>query len=121
MLAHLLALKGDRIREIGFGLLPAIGMAGALSVLVMLQPDVGSGLLLLGIATTLLILAGARPLHLGAILAAALPFLAAFVVSAAYRRRRLLNSGQCAKCARESSRYEAPPRPPPRPDRCGAS
>ena len=91
LMAHLLALKGDRIRELGFGLLPAIGMAGALSVLVILQPDVGSGLLLLGIAITLLILAGARPLHLGAVLAAALPFLAAFVVSAAYRRKRLLS------------------------------
>ncbi|MFQ5912715.1 MAG: putative lipid II flippase FtsW [Nitrospinota bacterium] len=89
-LAHFLAAKGDRIRDLRFGLLPAILLVGVLSVLVMLQPDAGSALLLLGVTFTLLFLAGARPLHLGATLVVALPLLAVFVASADYRRRRLL-------------------------------
>ncbi len=90
LLAHFLAAKGKRIRELRFGLFPALGMAAPLSVLVMLQPDAGSALLILGVTFTLLLVAGARPLHLGTAVAAALPLVTAFVVSAGYRRQRLL-------------------------------
>ncbi|MEE8110136.1 MAG: putative lipid II flippase FtsW [bacterium] len=89
-MAHFLSVKDERIRQLRFGYLPAIVMTGGLAALVMLQPDAGSAILLLGVTFILLFLAGARPLHLGGTLALALPLLSAFVVSAGYRRRRLL-------------------------------
>ncbi|MFQ5691652.1 MAG: putative lipid II flippase FtsW [Nitrospinota bacterium] len=89
-LAHFLAVKGDRLRDFRFGLLPAIVLTAILTVPLMLQPDAGSALLLLGVTFILVILAGARPLHLWGTLGAALPLFAAFVVSAGYRRTRLL-------------------------------
>ncbi|MBI2880286.1 MAG: putative lipid II flippase FtsW [Candidatus Tectomicrobia bacterium] len=89
-LAYFLAVKGERIRDFRFGFFPAIGLAAALVVPVALQPDAGSAVLLMGVAFLLLFLAGARPLHLGASAAAGLPLLVAFLLSAGYRRRRLL-------------------------------
>ena len=90
LLAHFLTVKGDRIQDWRFGFLPAIVLAGTLPVLVMLQPDAGSALLILAVTFLLLFLAGARIIHLGATLALVLPLLALFVSSAGYRRKRLL-------------------------------
>lgn len=90
LLALYLAVKGERIRDFRFGFLPALGMAAGLSILVMLQPDAGSALLILAVTFTVLTVAGARPFHLGMTMVTVLPLVVTFIISAGYRRQRLL-------------------------------
>jgi cell division protein FtsW len=62
-LAAFLARDPERIRKFTRGFLPAIAAVGAAAGLVVLQPDVGSALLLTAVLSMVLFVAGARPLH----------------------------------------------------------
>jgi len=69
-LAKLLDRKGDRIRSLRDGVLPAAGVLGVISLLILKQPNLGSTIALLVTGFLMLHLAGARHRHL-AILAGA--------------------------------------------------
>jgi cell division protein FtsW len=88
-LAAYLARRHDGLASFSRGLLPPLGIAGGLALLVLLQPDLGSCLTLIIVTFGLLFLAGARTRHLGLLVALALPVLVLVVRLAPYRLRRI--------------------------------
>ena len=70
-------------------LLPVALVTGLLAGLILLQPDLGTAVLLVATAATMLFLAGLSWRFVGAGLAASLPVLYFLVISVPYRRARL--------------------------------
>lgn len=89
-LAHSLAKKGERVQTFGMGLLPHLIVGGLFLGLVLLEPDLGTTLILGMILFLMLFVGGARFSHLAAIGLLALPAVGLAVVGADYRLRRLL-------------------------------
>ncbi|MGH7681579.1 MAG: putative lipid II flippase FtsW [Candidatus Eiseniibacteriota bacterium] len=67
-LARLLDRKGERMASFRDGVLPACGVLGVLSLLILLQPNLGSTIALLATGFVMLHLSGARPRHLAVLL-----------------------------------------------------
>jgi cell division protein FtsW len=88
-LAAYLARRHDGLESFWRGLLPPLGIAGALALLVLAQPDLGSCLTLIIVTFGLLFLAGGRTRHLALLFALALPVLILVVRLAPYRLRRI--------------------------------
>ena len=89
-LAHFLALKGERINQWKYGFLPAVGCAGIILALVLMQPDLGSAALIAAVVGVLLFLAGARWAHLGLCAFPVAAVLLSMVVFAPWRMKRIL-------------------------------
>ncbi len=88
-LAQAVARDPRRLRTPG-GLLPFLLVTAALGLLILIEPDMGTAVVLCAMAVAVLIVAGARMRHLGAIVAAG-GFLAIVAILAEpYRRERLL-------------------------------
>jgi len=89
-LAAYLARKESRLTELVRGVLPPLVVVGLAAGMILLQPDLGT-VVVIGLMTlTLLFLAGARWSHLAGLVLAAVPVGAALVLSSPYRRQRLL-------------------------------
>ncbi|HVH30605.1 MAG TPA: putative lipid II flippase FtsW [bacterium] len=87
-LAHVLTARGrtDTLRAAGPPLLVTVLCAG----LILLQPDMGTALLLGALTLGLLFIGGVRPLHLMGLSAATLPLLTVAVLGEGYRRQRIM-------------------------------
>jgi cell division protein FtsW len=87
-LAHVLTSRGraDTVQAAGPPLLITALCAG----LLLLQPDMGTALLLGVVALSLLFVGGVRPLHLLGLSAATVPLLTVAVLGEEYRRQRIL-------------------------------
>ena len=89
-MAAYLSKKADRITSFRDGLLPALIVIGLLSGLVLLEPDLGT-VVVLGLVTVgMCFLAGARLFHLIALGVCAIPAALALVLGSSYRRQRLM-------------------------------
>lgn len=88
--AHFATRRGLEVRNLRHGVLPPLAIAAGLAALALLQPDMGSALVLGGIAIGALFLGGARVAHLVAAVALALPLVAAAVLAAPYRLQRVM-------------------------------
>lgn len=89
-LAAYLAKKEDGITLFSSGLLPVLIVVGLLSGLVLLEPDLGT-VVVIGLVTVgLLFLAGARLAHLMALGLCAVPAVLVLVLGSSYRRQRLM-------------------------------
>jgi cell division protein FtsW len=88
-LAYSLSKKTATVQRFRIGLLPHLIVLGVLVMLISLQPDFGSVMILCGLTWIMLYVGGARMLHLGAALVVLLPAAYAFMISADYRLRRL--------------------------------
>ncbi|MBI2962703.1 MAG: putative lipid II flippase FtsW [Deltaproteobacteria bacterium] len=88
-LAHSLTKKGARIGALWTGYLPHLVVVGALSGLVVLEPDFGTAVLLAVLLFVMLLANGARLSHLGATASLAAPFAIFAAVTASYRWQRL--------------------------------
>lgn len=89
-LARYLAARPAQLRRFS-GLLPALGFMVGLQFLILRAPDLGTSLVLLPIAFSMLLVAGANPWHLGgigAVLVAAGPLAWPFLHG--YQRNRIL-------------------------------
>ena len=76
--SHWLSTKGNRLKSIQYGLIPFGMMVGIVCLLILLQPNVSTSLLIALISFTLFFLGGADIRHfLVAIFAAAIPFILA--------------------------------------------
>ncbi|HCC33092.1 MAG TPA: putative lipid II flippase FtsW [Clostridiales bacterium] len=80
----------ERLGRFTTGILPWVGLMGAMSLLILAQPDLGTAIHMAAILFFLLFMAGARPGHLGILAAAAVPAVGWAVVTAEYRLERLL-------------------------------
>ena len=89
-LAHSLARKKERLTDFAYGVLPHLIVAMAAIVLLLLEPDFGTAVLLGLLAMVMLFAAGARALHLLAICAPALPAAGLLILLKPYRWARLL-------------------------------
>lgn len=89
-MAAYLTRKGDKITLFREGLLPAMIVIGLLSGLVLLEPDLGT-VVVLGLVTVgMCFLAGARVSQLLALGLCAVPIVLGLVLGSSYRRQRLM-------------------------------
>ena len=89
-LASFLTRRQEVVKSFSQGLLPLLMIAGLMAGLTVIQPDLGNSLALIILTLALAYLAGARPLHMGAIAAAALPVVVVLVAMKPYRWRRMV-------------------------------
>ncbi|HSD12208.1 MAG TPA: putative lipid II flippase FtsW [Patescibacteria group bacterium] len=90
-LAALLERRGeDGVGDLRTGLVPFLTALGAIALLLMLQPDLGSLLVIAAIAFVAYFVAGAPWLHISGILVAGAGALVLLVKSAPYRAARLM-------------------------------
>ncbi len=88
-LSTLLAVKQDRIRDFKLGYLPMMVWVGAVTVLVLLQPNFSTGAMIFGISLAMLFMGRAKMSHLALTVAALVPLLLLFMVIAEYRMKRI--------------------------------
>lgn len=89
-LAAYLTKKGEKITLFARGLVPALIVVGTMSALVLMEPDLGT-VVVMGLVTAgLLFLAGARLTHLFMLGLCVMPLALILVLGSGYRRQRLL-------------------------------
>jgi cell division protein FtsW len=88
--ALMLERRLHRIDELSYSLLPIAIIVGALAGLILLQPDFGTAMSLLLIVAAMVFAAGLHYKYFVGTVLAALPVIYVVLVSAPYRRRRLL-------------------------------
>ncbi len=88
-LSAVLSTRGERITSLVRGLVPLCVPVAIMAVLVLKEPDMGTASLLLFIALALFFAAGARLVHLAAVVLAMVPFAALTVLASPYRRARI--------------------------------
>lgn len=89
-LARSLARKQDRIRLFSVGFLPHLVVLGLFALLLLLEPDFGTTVVLGAVTFALLFVAGARLTYLAALVGAAVPVVALLVWRSPYRLQRFL-------------------------------
>lgn len=88
-LAAVLSTRGERITSLPRGLFPLCVPVAIMAVLVLKEPDMGTASLLVFTAFALFFAAGARLVHLAAVLMVTVPFAALTVLASPYRRARI--------------------------------
>lgn len=89
-LAAYLTKKTDKLTLFRSGLLPALIVIGLLSGLVLLEPDLGTVVVMGLLTISLLFLGGARIAHLVGLALCAIPVVLVLVLGSSYRRQRLM-------------------------------
>lgn len=90
-LAYSLNKKKERIKEFNIGFLPHFLVLGMMSVLIMMQPDFGSVLILGAITWLMLFVGGVRLRHLVSAVVLMLPAALYVLVTANYRIERIIS------------------------------
>jgi cell division protein FtsW len=88
-LAATLARQGERVRAFKQGFLPVVAVAGLTMVLVLLERDLGTTILLGGLGFTMLYVAGTRLAYVAGAAMIAAPIAWSQIIGVAYRRVRL--------------------------------
>ncbi|GGG10239.1 stage V sporulation protein E [Paenibacillus abyssi] len=88
-LARLLSERQDQITSFTKGLLPPLGIMGAAFGLIMLQPDLGTGAVMVGASIIVIYSAGARLAHLGSLALIGVAGLIGLILAAPYRLQRI--------------------------------
>lgn len=88
-LAKLLAERQNQITQFTKGLLPPLGIMGLAFALIMLQPDLGTGAVMIGASLLVIYVAGARLTHLGGLALVGLIGFVGLIVAAPYRLQRI--------------------------------
>lgn len=89
-LAHSLTRKKEKVRSLVKGYLPYMIVLAVLLFLLLQQPDLGSAMIVAGVALAMLIVAGVRWLYVLPTIIMSLPVLYFLVMSSEYRRRRIM-------------------------------
>jgi len=89
-LASWLAAKGDGIRRFGHGVVPFVVLLGALVGLTILQPDLGTSMVLVLVGFTMFFAAGAAIPHFALLGASGMAAALVLALGASYRRERIL-------------------------------
>ncbi|MEK3721849.1 stage V sporulation protein E [Paenibacillus sp. FSL H8-0034] len=88
-LSKLLTDRQNKIALFTEGLLPPLGLVGLAFGLIMLQPDLGTGVVLMGAALLIIYASGARLLHLSYLGMAGLVGFVGLIIAAPYRLQRI--------------------------------
>lgn len=89
-IADFISRKSAGIKFFLKGFLPPIAVLGLVSLLIVVQPDLGTTLALGIVVLTMLFVAGIRSAYLFSLVAAAMPLLYILIFSVPYRRMRIL-------------------------------
>lgn len=89
-LSSYIAGKGQRLRELGNGLIPPLVIAALFLLTALFQPDFGTVMAMSLVLLLMLFAGGASLAHLGGLLALLTPLAAAAVAFKAYRLRRIM-------------------------------
>ncbi len=89
-LAYSMSKKKDKLKEFSIGIVPHFVVFGIFAILIFLQPDFGSVVILGLITFIMLFVGGVRILHLGSLMLVLLPVAYFFMVSAEYRIKRIM-------------------------------
>lgn len=87
-MAAWLAAKGETVRDFSLGVLPFVSMVGLVGALIMLEPDMGTAMMVALITGTLFFVAGARLIHLVALVGSGLVMAVVLIFSHGYRADR---------------------------------
>ncbi len=90
-LAAWLATKGDAVRSFSLGVIPFVGMVGIVGALVMLEPDLGTTLIIAVITGSLFFVAGSRLWHVLMLAASGLFATLLLIATGGYRMDRILS------------------------------
>lgn len=90
VMAHTLSIDPHKIKSFRKGLIPVLGLLGLIAGLIMLQPDLGTTLVVAGTTFFMLIAAGARVGHLMALGGTGIALVVAAIAAAPYRMNRIL-------------------------------
>ncbi|GIO13291.1 stage V sporulation protein E [Cohnella xylanilytica] len=88
-LARLLSERQNRLDSFARGLLPPLAILGAAFGLIMLQPDLGTGAVMIGASLLVIYVAGAKVRHLGGLALLGVAGLAGLIAAAPYRLLRI--------------------------------
>ncbi|WP_028561618.1 stage V sporulation protein E [Paenibacillus pinihumi] len=88
-LSKMLADRQGQITTFAKGLLPPLSIMGAAFGLIMLQPDLGTGTVMVGASLLVIFTAGARLAHLGSLALLGVAGLVGLVLAAPYRLQRI--------------------------------
>lgn len=88
-LSHLLAKKKDIIKDFQYTFLPVLAVMGTFFVLVALQPDLGTAIVIACMGIALAFVAGVRIYYLFALVILSLPAIAAFISRHSYVQDRI--------------------------------
>ncbi|WP_018753253.1 stage V sporulation protein E [Paenibacillus sanguinis] len=88
-LSYWLSKEDYRITHFTRGLLPPLGVIGLAFGLIMLQPDLGTGTVMLGASLFIVFTAGARIRHLAGLAAVGVLGFAGLIIAAPYRLQRI--------------------------------
>jgi cell division protein FtsW len=88
-LAAWLASKGSDVRSFEHGLLPFVFIIGSVSALILLQPNLGTTVIIVAITVTMFYVAGASVAQMAALAVTGLGILALLATAAGYRADRL--------------------------------
>ncbi|MFC1850030.1 putative lipid II flippase FtsW [candidate division CSSED10-310 bacterium] len=88
--AFILAKKRERIQDFNYAILPLLVLISLYLLLIVLEPDLGTVIIIGIILFSMLFLAGARMSHLMVLVLGLLPFLYVLIWHVGYRRERIL-------------------------------
>lgn len=88
-LARLLSERQNRLDSFTRGLLPPLAILGTAFGLIMLQPDLGTGAVMIGASLLVIYVAGAKVRHLGGLALLGVAGLAGLIAAAPYRLLRI--------------------------------
>jgi cell division protein FtsW len=89
-MADFICRKGDQIKLLLKGFIPPICVLGAISLLILLQPDLGTVIALGSVVILMLYVAGTRGSYILSLILCSLPALYLLVFNVPYRRVRIL-------------------------------
>lgn len=87
--SQFLAQKRERLKSFFRGVLPVVIVLGTIFMLIILEPDLGTGVVIAGTFFVMLFAAGIKISHLVILVGTALPLFIFFIFSEDYRRERL--------------------------------
>jgi cell division protein FtsW len=90
-LASFLARREENITNFTKGVLVPVVVVGILALLVLLEPDMGTAVVMFSVLLGLLFLGGARISHLSGLVLSLLPLAYMLIMQSDYRRRRLMS------------------------------
>ncbi|MFW5995702.1 MAG: stage V sporulation protein E [Halanaerobiaceae bacterium] len=88
--SHFISRKKDSLKSFTTGVLPLLIVLGVVFILILLEPDLGTGITIVGTFFIMLFAGGIRLNHLFLLIMGALPLFSYFILTEEYRRRRLL-------------------------------
>lgn len=89
-LSTLLSTKKEKLNDLKKGFAPLLGWVGVVSLLVLAQPNFSMGGIIFMLGILMMFIGGARFKHLAVSLLALIPALMGYMLSAGYRRQRVL-------------------------------